>query len=199
MARSPARTAAAIQVAGFLSAFGWRTLRQWRRTGDTGLRLSRRSPAKDRAASLLMFSGGFASFLATARAARRSSAGGGMPRVGLALMAVGVATTVRAQVQMGLSWRVGVDASETTELVTSGMFARSRNPIFASMVAVAGGNALAVPTPGTVLGAGLVLAGIETQVRLVEEPYLLRTHGDRYRDYGRRTGRFVPLIGRMHG
>lgn len=194
--RQAARAALLIQVAGFLSAFGWRTLRHWRRTGDTGLRLSRQSPTTDRVASLLMFGGGFASFVATARAARRSRRAG-TPGLGLALMVAGVTSTLRAQVQMGRSWRVGVDASETTELVTERTFTRSRNPIFASMVAVAGGNALAVPTPGTLLGTALLLAGVEVQVRLVEEPYLLRVHGERYRRYAQRTGRFVPNFGRL--
>lgn len=108
----------------------------------------------------------------------------------------GLAATLRAQVEMGRSWRIGVDADERTELVTGGTFAWSRNPIFACMVAVASGTALAVPGPGTVLGTGLLCAGVEAQVRLVEEPYLSRVHGERYRDYAGRTGRFVPWLGR---
>jgi protein-S-isoprenylcysteine O-methyltransferase Ste14 len=112
-------------------------------------------------------------------------------------MLAGLAATLRAQVEMGRSWRIGVDAGEKTELVTEGMFAWSRNPIFASMVAVASGTALAVPGPGPVLGAGMLLAGVEAQVRLVEEPYLLRVHGERYRRYAGRTGRFVPLVGSL--
>jgi SAM-dependent methyltransferase len=38
---------------------------------------------------------------------------------------------------------------------------------------------------------------LEVQVRLVEEPYLLRTHGRAYAEYGARTGRFVPGLGRL--
>jgi protein-S-isoprenylcysteine O-methyltransferase Ste14 len=34
-------------------------------------------------------------------------------------------------------------------------------------------------------------------VRLVEEPYLERVHGEAYRAYAERTGRFVPRIGRV--
>ena len=30
------------------------------------------------------------------------------------------------------------------------------------------------------------------QVRFVEEPYLERVHGDDYRRYTERTGRFIP-------
>jgi len=39
------------------------------------------------------------------------------------------------------------------------------------------------------------VATIELQVRLVEEPYLTAKHGDSYRDYAARVGRFVPGVG----
>jgi len=41
----------------------------------------------------------------------------------------------------------------------------------------------------------IFLAAIEVSVRTVEEPYLLGVHGDAYRDYSARVGRFVPGIG----
>jgi protein-S-isoprenylcysteine O-methyltransferase Ste14 len=44
-----------------------------------------------------------------------------------------------------------------------------------------------------------VAASVQVQVRLVEEPYLLRVHGDAYRAYAARTGRFVPGVGRLRG
>jgi protein-S-isoprenylcysteine O-methyltransferase Ste14 len=43
------------------------------------------------------------------------------------------------------------------------------------------------------------LTAMEIQVRFVEEPYLERVHGDAYRRYAARTGRFLPGIGRSHG
>ncbi|HLS74191.1 MAG TPA: hypothetical protein VK046_10500 [Actinomycetaceae bacterium] len=39
---------------------------------------------------------------------------------------------------------------------------------------------------------------MEIQVRLVEEPYLLRTHGPAYARYTARVGRFLPGLGRTH-
>ena len=70
-----------------------------------------------------------------------------------------------------------------------------RNPIFASMIPTSLGLALLVPNaPAVVAFAALVL---ELQVRLVEEPYLLRTHGDRYVEYASRVGRFFPAVGRL--
>ena len=46
----------------------------------------------------------------------------------------GLAATLYAQLDMGESWRVGVDTSETTTLVRSGSFRLIRNPIFAAML-----------------------------------------------------------------
>jgi NAD(P)-dependent dehydrogenase (short-subunit alcohol dehydrogenase family) len=44
-------------------------------------------------------------------------------------------------------------------------------------------------------GFFVLAAAIEMQVRGMEEPYLLQTHGESYRAYARRVGRFVPDIG----
>ena len=34
-------------------------------------------------------------------------------------------------------------------------------------------------------------------MRFVEEPYLRRAHGEAYRAYAARVGRFLPRIGRL--
>jgi protein-S-isoprenylcysteine O-methyltransferase Ste14 len=44
---------------------------------------------------------------------------------------------------------------------------------------------------------GPFLVALEIQIRLVEEPYLERVHGDAYRRYATATGRFVPGVGRL--
>ena len=41
---------------------------------------------------------------------------------GIAFAVLGIMLTVRAQFDMGDSWRVGVDESETTALVSTGVF-----------------------------------------------------------------------------
>ena len=192
---SPAPVVLAIQGGYAGLTFGWRTWLQWRSTGDTGFRLSPSAPVRDRVASGLMVAGAVVGLVGTASAARRRVPGGRLAPLGVAAVAAGVATTYRAQLDMGASWRVGVDHEERTDLVDTGLFRWSRNPIFASMSAVALGSALAVPTATTALGAAMVVAGVEVQVRAVEEPYLLRTHGDPYRRYAGRTGRFVPGVG----
>jgi protein-S-isoprenylcysteine O-methyltransferase Ste14 len=108
----------------------------------------------------------------------------------------GVVATVITQFAMGTSWRIGVDPTETTGLVTSGPFALVRNPIFTAMAVTGLGLALMVPNLIALAGALGLLVALQLQVRVVEEPYLRATHGTAYSEYTARTGRFVPGIGK---
>ena len=81
--------------------------------------------------------------------------------------------------------------------MTTGTFAAVRNPIFSAVLLVSVGVALAAPTPLALALPPLLVLALELQVRLVEEPYLIRAHGARYLDWASRTGRFVPWIGRL--
>ena len=115
--------------------------------------------------------------------------------LGFVLFFAGLVGTLLAQAMMGSSWRVGVDEDERTELITTGPFALVRNPIFSAMILVFLGLALLVPNVAALSGFVALVVAIEIQVRLVEEPYLLRTHDERYVDYASRVGRFVPVVG----
>jgi protein-S-isoprenylcysteine O-methyltransferase Ste14 len=98
-----------------------------------------------------------------------------------------------AQREMGRSWRVGID-DRPTELVTGGLFARVRNPVFTGMLAFLLGSALVMPSPWTLIGWLDCVLLIALQARL-EERHLLAVHGERYRAYAARVGRLVPGIG----
>lgn len=55
----------------------------------------------------------------------------------------------------------------------------------------------AVTSSGLAIGLATLVTAIQLQVRVVEEPYLLRTHGKQYRHYGAQVGRFLPGIGQL--
>ncbi|MCL3862989.1 isoprenylcysteine carboxylmethyltransferase family protein [Actinotalea sp. K2] len=112
--------------------------------------------------------------------------------------AAGIGATYAAQMAMGNAWRIGVDPAERTDLVTSGPFALVRNPIFTAALITFTGLAFTTPNLVALAGLAAVFAGIQMQVRLVEEPHLLTTHGRDYADYAARVGRFLPTIGRLH-
>lgn len=187
-----------------LVGFGLRAFLQWRRTGSTGLKgvRSGAGPLEWLAGAGLV--AGIALGVLGAVLALDgdlepvgSLDGHGAHAVGLALFAVGLAGTFYSQLAMGASWRVGVDDSERTELVTDGPFRLVRNPIYAAMLPAFLGLALLTPNAVALAGFVLVLAALELQVRVVEEPYLVRAHGDEYTRYAERVGRFVPGLGRL--
>lgn len=117
--------------------------------------------------------------------------------VGFVFAGVGIAGTFLAQMAMGASWRIGVDQSDRTELVTDGVFSLCRNPIYTFMLIAWTGLALLVPTWLSIASVPAGILAFEVQVRLVEEPYLLRTHGEAFRAYASRVGRFLPGVGRL--
>jgi protein-S-isoprenylcysteine O-methyltransferase Ste14 len=185
-------------------AFGLRTLIQLRRTGSTGFHgLGGRPGSAEWIAgvgfTLALLLGAVAPVLALLNVVEPIAAldTAAAHIAGLTLALAGIGATFYAQVAMGTSWRIGVDPEERTELVTSGPFALVRNPIFAAMLPTALGLTLLVPSWVALAGlAGLVLA-LELQVRVIEEPYLLRAHGGAYADYAARVGRFFPSVGRL--
>lgn len=182
--------------------FGWRSWEQRRRTGSTGFR-----GISGRLGSSEWFAGvGFVAVLLAAVAAPVLQLAGVLSPLGfltapwiqaggIVLALIGIAATVYAQVDMGDSWRIGVDAGETTTLVRAGVFGWVRNPIFTAMLTFGFGIALVTPNLVAVIGFVLLVGSIQLQVRVVEERYLSSVHGDTYRDYLRRVGRFVPGVG----
>ena len=184
--------------------FGWRSWTQRRRTGSSGFR-----GVSGRLGSAEWFAGvGFVVALLAAVVAPVLQLidvvapvgvlhASWIQTAGIGIAVLGIAATVYAQLDMGDSWRIGVDPSETTTLVRSGVFGWVRNPIFTAMITFGFGIALVAPNPVAVAGFVLLVATIELQVRIVEEPYLLSKHGDTYRSYLANVGRFVPAVGRV--
>jgi protein-S-isoprenylcysteine O-methyltransferase Ste14 len=190
-----------LAVFGVLG-FGWRSWLQHRRTGSTGFR-----GVHGKVGSLEWIAGvGFAGALLVVISApilqwTRVIEPFGFLSVlwvqvaGVLVALAGIAATVYAQLQMGDAWRIGVDERETTTLVRTGVFGRVRNPIYTAMFTFGLGIALLTPNLVAVAGFVLLIATIELQVRRVEEPYLLRTHGEDYRGYTASVGRFLPRVG----
>jgi protein-S-isoprenylcysteine O-methyltransferase Ste14 len=67
------------------------------------------------------------------------------------------------------------------------------------MLPASAGLALMVPSWVALAGLAALLLALELQVRVVEEPYLRRVHGERYAGYASRVGRFLPGVGRLRG
>jgi protein-S-isoprenylcysteine O-methyltransferase Ste14 len=199
-----ARLAIAMLVVFGLLTFFVRAAIQLRRTGSTGLIGLREGAGPLEWLSGILFIGGMAMAVVSVVLVLQDSLDpidaldvDAVHVVGIALAAAGGLAVFGAQLGMGASWRIGVSDDQGTDLITRGWFSLIRNPIYTAMIAGWTGFALMVPT-WLAFGAVVVIAlGLELQVRAVEEPYLLRTHGDEYRRYASRVGRFVPGIGRL--
>lgn len=101
---------------------------------------------------------------------------------GWALLAVSLVWVVAAQARMGSSWRIGIDGETRPPLVTTGLFAISRNPIFLGMRVSLLGLFLVLPNA---LSFAILIAGeilIQVQVRL-EEQHLSTVHDAEFRSY----------------
>jgi protein-S-isoprenylcysteine O-methyltransferase Ste14 len=181
---------ALLDTAVLAVAFGVRTAVQHTRTGDTGWRLSRpRSVPEGLARALLV--GALLSFaVALLRTPDRGTRVLTVTGAIVALCAIGLVWA--AQMQMGASWRIGVDPDERTALVRSGLYAHVRNPIYTGMAVFAVAHVAMAPSSWSLVGAVAVLVGTQIQVRGVEEPHLLRLHADAYRAWAATSGRFVP-------
>ena len=187
--------------------FGWRTWVQLRRYGSSGIVLFRsgRPGQHLREALFVVLAVALLAEAALAAVAPRRLPGlvPLAPATAAVLRATGTvmvlgatALMLAAQLDLGASWRVGIDQGARPGLVTGGLYRYSRNPIYVAMLAALLGFALLLPSwisLGLLIGAGL---GIRRHVR-DEEAYLARTYGEEYRRYAARVGRFVPGVGRL--
>jgi protein-S-isoprenylcysteine O-methyltransferase Ste14 len=110
--------------------------------------------------------------------------------IGVALCFAGLLTLWASLISFGRSFRVGIDADQPDQLVTTGVFACSRNPIYVGMFLVLAGQFLVFPNwvPLAYLFAGSWL--VHRQV-LREEEFMRRQYGAEYEAYCRRVRRYL--------
>jgi len=121
---------------------------------------------------------------ATAIGSLRWPIAGVLVLLGVALMTAGIRNFSRAGTPVPTNVRTRV-------LVTSGIHARSRNPIYVGMFLIYIGIGLAARSPSIL--AFFVPLAIVMRYGVVarEEAYLERCFGDEYRDYKRRVRRWL--------
>lgn len=109
--------------------------------------------------------------------------------VGAALIVAGQIIFLLALLAFGDSWRVGIDKQAPGTLITGGVFAVSRNPIFLFVDLYFIGTFLINGTVIFLIFAVLTVAGLHYQI-LQEEKFLSSNYGKVYRAYQARTGRY---------
>ena len=108
---------------------------------------------------------------------------------GGALCALGLSLFVAALAALGESFRVGLDEAHPGPLVTGGVFAHTRNPIYAAFVLILTGVFLAIPNWILLV---LLFGAIMLFHRQIEreEKSLLAVYGEAYANYCKKVGRY---------
>ena len=113
--------------------------------------------------------------------------------LGTLFVFAGYAGTHWCYASMGDTWRMGIDRSETTSLITRGPFGRIRHPIYVFQVVILIGVALLLPAMLALLIIPLHLVCVWLKAT-DEEAYLVTVHGQEYIDYCAHTGRLLPKL-----
>jgi protein-S-isoprenylcysteine O-methyltransferase Ste14 len=110
--------------------------------------------------------------------------------IGVGLCYIGLLVLFASLVSFGRSFRVGIDVDQPDKLVTTGIFAVSRNPIYVGFALVLVGQFLVFPNwvPLVYLAAGFML--FHRQV-LREESFMRQHYSDEYAKYCRRVRRYL--------
>jgi protein-S-isoprenylcysteine O-methyltransferase Ste14 len=110
--------------------------------------------------------------------------------LGVAFCFAGLSFLLWSLISFGKSFRVGIDTSRPGKLVTDGIFAYSRNPIYVGFAFILIGQFLIFSNSILLI---YVLAGFWLFHRQVlrEEEYLMKHYGDDYAQYCRRVRRYL--------
>ncbi len=110
--------------------------------------------------------------------------------LGVALVVCGMIPFLLAFINFGTSWRIGIDRKTPGTLVTTGIFAVTRNPIYLAFILFFFGFFLINGTWFFLIFALLAVVAIHFQV-LREEEFLKRQYGASYAKYAARTARYL--------
>lgn len=118
--------------------------------------------------------------------------------LGALAMTAGIVVYGLALRAFGSSWRLGIDRDRPGPLVTAGIFARSRNPIYLGLTLLTVGVFLVLGRLVLLLLSIALVVYLHFLVRR-EERFLTQHYGDAYRTYAQRVGRWWSWEGGKEG
>ncbi len=95
-----------------------------------------------------------------------------------------------ALISFNSSWRVGIDTAAPGELITTGVFSVTRNPIFLAINLYFLGTFLIYSNLFFLMSFVCIAFGFQFQIRQ-EEAFLLARYGDKYRKYMAQVNRYI--------
>jgi protein-S-isoprenylcysteine O-methyltransferase Ste14 len=109
---------------------------------------------------------------------------------GVGLCAVGVLILVLSLVSFGKSFRIGIDVDQPGGLVTTGIFAVSRNPIYVGFFVFLVGQLLVFPNWVPLIYL-IAATGLFHRQVLREEEFMRQHYGQQYDEYCSHVRRYV--------
>jgi protein-S-isoprenylcysteine O-methyltransferase Ste14 len=110
--------------------------------------------------------------------------------VGAAICAAAHISFIACIISFGNSFRVGIDEKHAGRLVTTGMYARSRNPMYTSLDALFFGIFLIFPNPGVLLVLVTLPLTFHFQIKK-EEAFCRKHYGKDYIRYCEKVRRYL--------
>ena len=192
-------TLTAAKIIWMLGCVGWYVIRfpHQRRSRRTAV-AARRDRLRDTVLMIISFTGLFAIPFAYALTSQPKFAGYPFRSLqawlGVAVLVGAMALFYRTHRDLGRAWSVTLEIREQHRLVTHGIYARLRHPMYAAFWLWAAAQALLLPN--WIAGfSGLVGFGTLFFCRVGhEERMMLETFGEEYRAYMARTKRLVPGV-----
>lgn len=112
---------------------------------------------------------------------------------GIVLMVCGFSYTVLGHFTLGKNWTSGVNPNGPTDLITQGVYGRSRNPMFLGVLVTQLGFFLVLPSGFTLVCLVVGYIAVFNQVKL-EEQFLVVKFGDLYRTYHKVVPRWFGTV-----
>lgn len=118
----------------------------------------------------------------------------GQAYLGIAVFCATLWLMHRAHRELGRNWSLSLELRDRHTLVTSGIYASVRHPIYSGYWLMAVAQFLLLPNwiagPTGLVGFGILFFSRVWR----EEQMMISAFGDEYRDYMRRTARVMPWI-----
>ncbi|HEU0294036.1 MAG TPA: isoprenylcysteine carboxylmethyltransferase family protein [Anaerolineales bacterium] len=113
-----------------------------------------------------------------------------IPWIGVFFCLAGLLLLLWSLVSFGQSFRVGIDTDHPDKLITTGVFAFSRNPIYVAFALILIGQFLIFPNWILLVYLAVGIWLFHRQV-LREEDYLRKHYGQEYLEYCNRVRRYL--------
>jgi protein-S-isoprenylcysteine O-methyltransferase Ste14 len=110
---------------------------------------------------------------------------------GFFLGLAGLGVWIWAQIALGKEWSPQLQLRKGHRLITTGLYARMRHPLYSGMILWAGGLALVSASWIFIALTGLVSAALLMRIPR-EEQMMIGEFGEEYREYRDRTGSLYP-------